>query len=63
MAEKGEISKGSCQPPATEYMGTLHFSNATADTGYKTSCPWLMPCLTMHKQNKISLPQLNICTK
>jgi len=63
MAEKGEISNGSRQPPATEYMGTLHVSNATADTGYKASCPWLLPCLTMHKQNKTSLPQLNTCTK
>jgi hypothetical protein len=46
-----------------EYMGTLHVSNATADTGHKTSCPWLLPCLTMHKQNKTSLPQLNTYTK
>lgn len=63
MAEKVEISNDSCQPPATEYMGMLHVSNATADTGHKNSCPWLLPCLTMHKQNKTSLPQLKTYTK
>lgn len=60
---KVEISNDSCQPPATEYMGTVVVSNATANTGHTTSCPWLLPCLTMHKQNKTSLPQLNTNTK
>jgi hypothetical protein len=63
MAEKVEISNGSCQPASAEYLGTMHVSNATADTGHKTSCLWLLLCLTLHKQNTTSLVQLNIHTK
>lgn len=36
MAEKVEISNGPCQPTSTEYLGKLHVSKATADTGHKT---------------------------
>jgi len=60
---KVEISNGSCQLTPTEYMETLDVSNATTDTGHTASCPWLLLCLTMHKQNKTSLPQLNTNTK
>jgi hypothetical protein len=59
MDKEVQISCGSCQPTSTEYLGMHHVSNATADTEEREKLLSVASDLSMQKQNRTSLLQLN----